>query len=116
MSKPDLVGSLRLTRMTCSTKIEILADQILQKLPGLSTWRYRFLLRLFVLWPAMLGRRNFVYLGRQGEYTDFTYRKHFTKRMDWLALRIYRWCGIDPNLPKMKSVLAEVRNYAARAA
>lgn len=74
--------------MTCSTKIEILADQILQKLPGLSAWRYRFLLRLFVLWPAMLGRRNFVNLGRQGAYTEFTYRKHFAKRMDWLAFNL----------------------------
>ena len=33
-----------------------------------------------------------------------------------LALRIFRKCGIDPNLSKMKAVLAEVRNYAARAA
>ena len=33
-----------------------------------------------------------------------------------LALRIFSRCGIDPNLPKMKAVLAEVRNYAARAA
>ena len=33
-----------------------------------------------------------------------------------LALRIFRKCGINPNLPKMKAVLAEVRNYAARAA
>jgi len=74
--------------MTCPTKIETLADQILQKLPGLSVWRYRFLLRLFVLWPAMLGRRNFVNLGRQGEYTEFTYRKHFAKRMDWLAFNM----------------------------
>lgn len=70
--------------MTCPTKIEILADQILQKIPGLSAWRHRFLLRLFVLWPALLGRHNFVNFGRQGEYTEFTYRKHFAKRMDWL--------------------------------
>ncbi len=50
--------------MTCPTKIEILADQILQKLPGLFTCCYRLLLRLFVLWPVVLGRRNFVNLGR----------------------------------------------------
>lgn len=56
--------------MTCSTEIEILADQILQKLPGHSAWRYRFLLKLFVLWPALLGRHNFVNLGRQGEFTN----------------------------------------------
>ncbi|MBC6992709.1 transposase, partial [Lewinella lacunae] len=33
-----------------------------------------------------------------------------------LALRIFSRCGIDPNLPKSQEVLAEVRNYAARAA
>ena len=33
-----------------------------------------------------------------------------------LALRIFSKCGIDPNLPKMKKVMDEVRNYAARAA
>lgn len=74
--------------MTCPTKIEILADQILQKLPGISAWRHRFLLRLFVLWPALLGRHNFVNLGRQGEYTEFTYRKHFAERMDWLSFNL----------------------------
>ncbi|MBC6992827.1 transposase, partial [Lewinella lacunae] len=71
--------------MTCPTKIEILVASILQKLPGISAWRYRFLLHLFVLWPSMIGRRNFVNLGRQGEYSEFTYRKHFGKRMDWLG-------------------------------
>ena len=32
-----------------------------------------------------------------------------------LALRILGRCGIDPNLPKMKAVLPEVRNYATKA-
>lgn len=74
--------------MTCSTKIEILAAQILQKLPRLSAWRYRFMLRLFVLWPAVLGRHNFVNLARQGDYNDFTYRKHFGRRFDWLDFNL----------------------------
>ena len=74
--------------MTCSTKIEILADQILQNLPGLSAWRRRFLIRLFVLWPALLSRHNFINFGRQGDYTEFTYRKHFAKRMDWLLFNL----------------------------
>ena len=73
---------------TCPTKIEVLASSILQKLPGLSAWRRQFLLRLFVLWPAMLGRHNFINFGRQGEYTEFTYRKHFAKRMDWLLFNL----------------------------
>jgi hypothetical protein len=74
--------------MTCSTKIETLAAPILQKLGGLSVWRYQFMLRLFALWPAVLGRHNFVNLARQGDYNDFTYRKHFGRRFDWLAFNL----------------------------
>jgi hypothetical protein len=71
--------------MTCPTKIEILAAQILQKLPKLSAWRRRFLIRLFGLWPALLGRHNFVNLSRQGEYNEYTYRKHFARYFDFMA-------------------------------
>ncbi len=74
--------------MTCSTKIEILAVQILKKLSITGVWRTRFLLRLFGLWPGLLGRYNFVNLGRQGEYTEYTYRKHFDKAFDWLAFNL----------------------------
>jgi len=74
--------------MTCSTKIEILATQILEKLGTTGAWRTNFLLRLFALWPALLGRYNFVNLGRQGEYCEFTYRKHFAKGFDWLAFNM----------------------------
>jgi len=73
---------------TCPTKIETLAASILQKLPSISAWRHRFLVRLFALWPAVLGRRNFTNLGRQGEYSEYTYRKHFAKRMDWLGFNL----------------------------
>ena len=74
--------------MTCSTKIEILAAQILEKLGTTGAWRTNFLLRLFALWPGLLGRYNFVNLGRQGEYCEFTYRKHFAKGFDWLAFNM----------------------------
>jgi len=74
--------------MTCSTKIEILASQILQKLSITGAWRTRFLLHLFGLWPALLGRYNFVNLGRQGNFIEYTYRKHFDKPFDWLAFNL----------------------------
>lgn len=74
--------------MTCSTKIEILAAQILQKLSITGVWRSRFLLHLFNLWPALLGRYNFVNLGRQGAYSEYTFRKHFEKPFDWLAFNL----------------------------
>ncbi|MEM9897507.1 MAG: transposase [Bacteroidota bacterium] len=43
------------------------------------------MLHLFSFWPSVLGRHNFINLGRQGIYGEYTYRKHFAKPFDWLA-------------------------------
>jgi hypothetical protein len=75
--------------MTCPTKIEILAEQILLKLPKVSAWQRRFMLQLFRLWLGLRGRYNFVNLGRQGGYTEYTYRKHFQKGFDFLTFNIH---------------------------
>ncbi len=74
--------------MTCSTKIEIVASQILQNLSITGAWRTRFLLHLFDFWPALLGRYNFINLGRQGDFVEFTYRKHFDQPFDWLVFNL----------------------------
>ena len=71
--------------MTHPTTVETLARQISLAVPGLGAWRRRFLAHVLALWPAMLGRRNFVNLARQGDFTEFTYRKHFAHSVDWLA-------------------------------
>jgi hypothetical protein len=71
--------------MTYRTKIEILAEQILEKLPEVGAWQRKFLLHLFVLWLSIRGRHNFVNLARYGDYTEYTYRKHFDKVFDFLA-------------------------------
>ncbi len=71
--------------VTHPTKIETLARQISLAVPGLGAWRRRFLAHILALWPAVLGRRNFVNLARQGDFTEFTYRKHFGHCVDWLA-------------------------------
>lgn len=107
--------------MTCPTKIELLADQILQNIPGLSAWRHRFMLQLFALWPALLGRYNFLNLGRQGEYGEYTYRKHFAKSFNWLEFNSQLVCthigknciiAIDPTyIPKSGKKTAGVGYY-----
>ena len=46
------------------------------------------MLRPFALWPAVLGRHNFVNLAEQGSYNDFTNQKHFGRPFDWLAFNL----------------------------
>jgi hypothetical protein len=71
--------------VTYPTKIEILARQILEKLPGVGAWQRKFLIHLFVLWLSIRGRHNFVNLARYGKYLEYTYRKHFARPFDFLA-------------------------------
>lgn len=70
--------------MIYRTKIEILAGQILEKLPAIGKWQRKFLLHLFVLWMSMRGRYNFANLSRQGGFLAYTYRKHFDEPFDFL--------------------------------
>lgn len=96
--------------VTHPTTVETLARQISLFFPELSRPRRRFLAALLTLWPGVRGRHNFVNLGRHGDYTEFTYRKHFQRPVDWLAANTdlaVRFCGprriiaLDPTyLPK----------------
>jgi hypothetical protein len=70
--------------MTYRTKIEILAEQILLKLPAVRAWQRKFLCHLFVLWLSIRGRHNFANLARQGNYVAYTIRKHFDRPFDFL--------------------------------
>lgn len=71
--------------MTCRTKIEILAAQILVKLPAVKTWQRKFLCHLFSIWFAIRGRHNFANLARYATYSAYTMRKHFDAPFDFLA-------------------------------
>lgn len=96
--------------MTHRTKIEILAGQILQKLPAVGAWQRKFLCHLFVLWFSIRGRHNFANLARQGKYTAYTMRKHFDRSFDFLGfnkllvdehLSAHRMIAFDPSyMPK----------------
>ncbi|WP_187270977.1 transposase [Neolewinella aurantiaca] len=93
----------------------------MQKLSITGAWRTRFLLHLFGLWPALLGRHNFVNLGRQGDFIEYTYRKHFDKPFDWLAFNLILVkeqasdeliIGVDPSyIPKAGKHTAGVGRF-----
>lgn len=107
--------------MTYPTKIETLATTILETLAVTGVWRTKFMLHLFALWPALLGRYNFVNLGRQSEYHEYSLRKHFERPFDWLAfnrLIVEQQAsddliiGLDPSyLPKAGKHTAGVGRY-----
>lgn len=96
--------------MTYRTKIEILAEQILLKLPAVGAWQRKFLCHLFVLWFSIRGRHNFTNLSRYGNYFPYTIRKHFDRPFDFLAFNkqliyqhasAHRIIAFDPSyLPK----------------
>lgn len=96
--------------MTHRTKIEILAEQILLKLPAVGAWQRKFLVHLFVLWFSIRGRHNFKNLSRYGNYFPYSMRKHFDRPFDFLAFNkrlidqyagAHRILAFDPSyLPK----------------
>jgi len=65
--------------------IEILTEQILNKIPQIGKWRRKFILHLFPLWFKLRGRYNFVHLARYGEYIEDTYRNNFARAFDFLT-------------------------------
>ena len=71
--------------MTHPTTVRTLARQISLTVPGLGAWRCRFFIYVLTLGPAVLRRRDFVNLARQGDFTEFTYRKHFAHSVDSLG-------------------------------
>lgn len=72
--------------MTYPTKVETLAQQIMDKQPDVGRWQRKFLLHLFGLWLCLRGRYNFTHLARYGGgRQESTYRNNFAKSFDWLA-------------------------------
>jgi DDE family transposase len=85
--------------------IEILTEQILNKIPQIGKWRRKFILHLFPLWFSLRGRYNFVHLARYGVHVEDTYRNNFALPFDFLTfnqklveqtLSSYRILAFDP--------------------
>lgn len=65
-------------------KSEALIKAIIEKMPQENKSRDEFICRIFILFIGMRGRYNFLNMGRQGEYTEQTYRNNFEKEFDFL--------------------------------
>ena len=65
--------------------VRTLTEQILQKMPGLGRWQFKFILNLFPLLLAMRGRYNFSNMARWSEYQESTFRENYDRPFDWLG-------------------------------
>lgn len=58
---------------------------ILDKMPSIGKWQYRFILEIFGLFLSIKGRLTFLGLARYGEHGEQHYRSQFAKEFDFLA-------------------------------
>ena len=68
--------------------VKTLVEQILQKIPGIGRWQFKFMRHLLPLWLAMRGRYTFTNLARQGGLREDTYRQHFGRDFDFLGFNL----------------------------
>ncbi len=68
--------------------VKTLVQQILQKIPGIGRWQFKFMLHLLPLWLALRGRYTFTNLARQGGLGEDTYRQHFGRDFDFLGFNL----------------------------
>ena len=54
----------------------------------LGSWQRRFLIELFEVLIQMRGRVNFTNLARYSRFGEQTFRRHFQKGVDWVALNL----------------------------
>jgi len=64
--------------------IEILTEQILDKISGIDKRRRDFIIHLFTLWLSIRGRYNYVNLARYGKYGEDTYRNNSGRSLPFL--------------------------------
>lgn len=64
--------------------IEILTEQILEKISGIGKWQRKFILHLFPLWLSIRGRHNYINLARYSEHGEDTYRNNAGRSFPFL--------------------------------
>lgn len=55
---------------------------------SIGAWQRRFLIELFTVIVQMRGRVNFTNLARYSCFSEQTFRRHFQKGVDWVALNL----------------------------
>jgi Transposase DDE domain len=76
--------------------VKSLTSAILSKMSGINKCRRDFLVHLVGLYLGMRCRKNFLMLERHGQYSEQTYRQHFSRPHDFKAFNrelIGRYCG-----------------------
>ena len=68
--------------------IEILTEQILQKMPNISKCRKQFLVHLFSVFMIVRGRYNFENISRYGGLDEGIYRNWFGKPFDFMEFNL----------------------------
>lgn len=66
------------------TRGKTLIGTILEKMNEITKWESDFISNIFLLCLSMGGRFNFLQMGREGEYSEQTYRNNFEKSFDFL--------------------------------
>jgi Transposase DDE domain len=76
--------------------IKSLTSAILERMSDLNKRRRDFLVHLVGLYLSMRCRKNFLMLERHGQYSEQTYRQHFSRQHDFKAFNselIREYCG-----------------------
>lgn len=70
------------------TRGKILISTIIQKMEQIDKWRTDFISNIFLLSLSMGGRFNFLQMGREGKYSEQTYRNNFEKSFNFIKFNI----------------------------
>lgn len=76
--------------------VKTITSAILRQMSDMNKRRQKFLVHLTLLYLSMRGRKNFLMMERYGEYSEQTYRQHFSKPHDFKAFNlelVKRYCG-----------------------
>ena len=75
---------MRVKHNRASSKSKALAENIIEKIAGLSKPTKKFIIRILILFLSLRGRYNFSQMARYGDYCEKTYRLQFDKGFDFL--------------------------------
>ena len=87
---------VRIKNQLLPMSIKSLTSTILRKMSGIHKRRRDFLIHLVGLYLSMRCRKNFLMLERHGQYSEQTYRQHFSRSHDFKSFNrelIRSYCG-----------------------
>lgn len=64
---------------------EIITNVLMKSAVKINKWRENFMLEVLLLYLIILGRINFLQLGRYGRFGEQRYRQQFGHKFEWLS-------------------------------